>query len=182
MNRLETMKRATLHTLGCRLNQTETAHLAGRLRTKGYRLVEFGEPTDLLILNTCSVTQDAERESRRAVRRTLRHSPQAFVAVTGCYAQTGMEALRGMDGIDMVVGSQFKMNLPDLIPSPDAFFDPMVLLGEMATRVPRRVRIGTGVTEPIRRHPATLAQAFVTIDHLTRGRAILGIGEEGDEG
>src|SRR5687767_404518 len=63
-----------------------------------------------------------------------------------------------------------------IIPSPDAFFDPLVMLGEMARRVPRRVRIGTGVTEPIRRHPATLAQAFVTIDHMTRGRSILGIG------
>lgn len=63
-----------------------------------------------------------------------------------------------------------------IIPSPDAFFDPLVLLGEMAGRVPRRVRIGTGVTEPIRRHPATLAQAFVTIDHMTKGRSILGIG------
>lgn len=63
-----------------------------------------------------------------------------------------------------------------MIPSLDAFFDPFVMLGEMAGRVPRRVRIGTGVTEPIRRHPATLAQAFVTLDHLTKGRAILGIG------
>jgi phthiodiolone/phenolphthiodiolone dimycocerosates ketoreductase len=63
-----------------------------------------------------------------------------------------------------------------IIPSPDAFFDPLVLLGEMANRVPKRVRIGTGVTEPIRRHPATLAQAFVTIDHMTQGRSILGIG------
>jgi phthiodiolone/phenolphthiodiolone dimycocerosates ketoreductase len=62
-----------------------------------------------------------------------------------------------------------------LVPSPDAFFDPFVMMGYMAARF-RRVRIGTGVTEPFRRHPATLAQAFVTIDHLTGGRAILGIG------
>lgn len=62
-----------------------------------------------------------------------------------------------------------------MIPSPDAYFDPFVMMGMMAARY-RRVRIGTGVTEPFRRHPATLAQAFVTIDHLTRGRAILGIG------
>ena len=62
-----------------------------------------------------------------------------------------------------------------LVPSPDAFFDPFVMMGMMATRY-RRVRIGTGVTEPFRRHPATLAQAFVTLDHLTRGRAILGLG------
>src|SRR5207253_896202 len=62
-----------------------------------------------------------------------------------------------------------------MVPSPDAFFDPFVMMGMMAARY-RRVRIGTGVTESFRRHPATLAQAFVTIDHLTGGRAILGIG------
>ena len=62
-----------------------------------------------------------------------------------------------------------------LVPSPDAFLDPFVMMGMMATRY-RGVRIGTGVTEPFRRHPATLAQAFVTLDHMTRGRAILGIG------
>jgi phthiodiolone/phenolphthiodiolone dimycocerosates ketoreductase len=62
-----------------------------------------------------------------------------------------------------------------LVPSPDAFFDPFVMMGMMAARY-RRVRIGTSVTEPFRRHPATLAQAFVTLDHLTRGRAILGVG------
>ena len=62
-----------------------------------------------------------------------------------------------------------------IVPSPDAFFDPFVMLGMMAARY-RRVRLGTGVTETFRRHPATLAQAFVTLDHMTRGRAILGIG------
>ncbi len=62
-----------------------------------------------------------------------------------------------------------------VIPSPDAYFDPFVMMGMMAATY-RRPRIGTGVTEPLRRHPATLAQAFVTLDHLSRGRAILGIG------
>ena len=62
-----------------------------------------------------------------------------------------------------------------MVPTPDAFFDPFVMLGMMAAKY-RRVRIGTGVTEPFRRHPATLAQAFVTLDHMTGGRAILGIG------
>jgi len=62
-----------------------------------------------------------------------------------------------------------------MVPSPDAYFDPFVMMGMMAVKY-RRVRIGTGVTEPFRRHPATLAQAFVTIDHLSGGRAILGIG------
>lgn len=102
------------------MNQAETALLADRLRRDGYHLVEFGQPTDLLVLNTCSVTEQAENDCRYLVRRTLRHSPHAFVAVTGCYAQTGAEALRGVPGIDLIVGAQYKMSLPDHLPAPPA--------------------------------------------------------------
>lgn len=114
------MKRASLHTLGCRLNQAETAVLESRLRRDGYRVVEFGEPTDLLVVNTCSVTEEAERTCRYVVRKTLRHSPDAFVAVTGCYAQTGVHELRSIPGIDLIVGNQFKWDLPSFLPSPEA--------------------------------------------------------------
>lgn len=116
--------RAALHTIGCRLNQAETALLADRLRKDGYELVEFGQPTDLLILNTCSVTERAEADCRYLVRRTLRQSPQAFVAVTGCYAQTGADALRRIQGIDLIVGTQYKMQLPDYLPAPAALCKP----------------------------------------------------------
>ncbi len=111
---------ATVHTIGCRLNQAESAILADRLQAKGYRLVDYGQPTDLLVLNTCSVTEEAERDCRYAIRRTLRRSPGAFVAVTGCYAQTGVESLRRLAGIDLILGSQFKMALPDYLPDPAA--------------------------------------------------------------
>jgi threonylcarbamoyladenosine tRNA methylthiotransferase MtaB len=124
------MKRASLHTLGCRLNQAETAVLAARLQHDGYRVVEFGEPTDLLVVNTCSVTEDAERTCRYVIRKTLRHSPDAFVAVTGCYAQTGVQALRTIPGIDLIVGNQFKWDLPSFLPAPQALKkqpDPEVL-------------------------------------------------------
>lgn len=110
--------RASLHTLGCRLSQSETSMLADTLKRQGYRLVEFGEETDLLVLNTCSVTENAEKDCRYAVRKTLRHSPQAFVAVTGCYAQTGATQLQAVPGIDLIVGTQYKMNLPDYLPAP----------------------------------------------------------------
>lgn len=112
--------RASLHTIGCRLNQAETALLADRLKRDGYELVEFGRPTDLLVLNTCSVTDQAEADCRYLVRRTLQHSPNAFVAVTGCYAQTGAEVLRQVPGIDLIVGTQYKMQLPDHLPLPTA--------------------------------------------------------------
>jgi threonylcarbamoyladenosine tRNA methylthiotransferase MtaB len=111
-----TSNRASLHTVGCRLNQAETAILGEGLRQKGFQLVEFGQPTDLLILNTCSVTEDAERTSRYLIRKTLKHSPHAFVAVTGCYAQTGAERLKHHAGIDLIVGNQFKLDLPAYLP------------------------------------------------------------------
>ncbi len=108
--------RASLHTLGCRLNQAETSILGEGLRRKGFDLVEFGQPTDVLVLNTCSVTEDAERTSRYLIRKTLKHSPHAFIAVTGCYAQTGMEQLKQQAGIDLIVGHQFKLDLPAYLP------------------------------------------------------------------
>ena len=112
--------RASLHTLGCRLNQAETALLADRLQQDGYQIVEYGRPTDLLVLNTCTVTDEAERVCRYEIRRTLRYSPQAFVAVTGCYAQTGIEALRRTPGLDLIVGNRHKMALPAHLPPPSA--------------------------------------------------------------
>src|SRR2546428_247462 len=97
------MLRASLHTIGCRLNQAETAVLADQLRSQGYELVEFGQPSDLFVLNTCSVTASAEADCRNLVRRMRRASPDAFIAVTGCYAQTGLEALRKMGEVGVNV-------------------------------------------------------------------------------
>jgi threonylcarbamoyladenosine tRNA methylthiotransferase MtaB len=114
------IKRASLHSLGCRLNQAETSVLASQLRRRGYDVVDFGEPTDLLVLNTCSVTEEAERTCRYVIRKTLKHSPKAFVAVTGCYAQTGIHHLRSITGIDLIVGNQFKSSLPSFLPPPEA--------------------------------------------------------------
>ncbi len=114
------MLRASVHTLGCRLSQAETSVLADGLRRKGYRLVPFGEATDLFVLNTCTVTEQAEKDCRYVIRKTLRHSPEAFVAVTGCYAQTGTESLRAIPGIDLLVGTEHKMRLPELLPPPTA--------------------------------------------------------------
>ncbi|HEX5549760.1 MAG TPA: radical SAM protein, partial [Nitrospira sp.] len=112
-------KRASLHSLGCRLNQAETSVLESQLRRRGYTVVAWGEPTDLLVVNTCSVTAEAERTCRYVIRKTLKHSPDAFVAVTGCYAQTGMNHLRNIPGIDLIVGNQFKSDLPSFLPPPE---------------------------------------------------------------
>jgi len=109
-------RRVTFYTLGCRLNQAETALLKNGFQQGGFLPVEFGQETDIFVINSCTVTEGAEVDCRRVVRQVLRHSPQAFVAVTGCYAQTGLKILRGIAGIDLIVGNQFKMQLPALIP------------------------------------------------------------------
>jgi threonylcarbamoyladenosine tRNA methylthiotransferase MtaB len=108
--------RVTLYTLGCRLNQAETALLKDRFQRRGFTPVEYGQETDVFVINSCTVTEGAEVDCRRVVRQVLRHSPRAFVAVTGCYAQTGLKTLRGIEGIDLIIGNQFKMQLPDTIP------------------------------------------------------------------
>ncbi|WP_447964507.1 tRNA (N(6)-L-threonylcarbamoyladenosine(37)-C(2))-methylthiotransferase MtaB [Nitrospira sp. Ecomares 2.1] len=108
--------RVTFYTLGCRLNQAETAVLKDGFQHSGYLPVEFGQETDVFVINTCTVTEGAEVDCRRIVRQVLRHSPHAFVAVTGCYAQTGLEVLRRMADIDLIIGNQFKMQLPEIIP------------------------------------------------------------------
>ncbi len=121
------MPRASLHTVGCRLNQAETALLGDQLRSRGYDLVEFGRPADLVVLNTCSVTDNAEADCRRLLRTIRRASPNAFVAVTGCYAQTGADVLQQMAGIDLIVGAQYKMDLPRYVTSLERRAAPEVL-------------------------------------------------------
>ena len=108
-------KKVAFYTAGCRLNQSETAVLTDRFTRMGYQKVAYGEATDLLVLNTCTVTENAEADCRRVIRRTLRHSPKAFVAVTGCYAQTGLNTLQHLPGVDLVLGNQYKMLLPDYL-------------------------------------------------------------------
>ncbi len=106
----------SFYTVGCRLNQAETAVLKGQCQKRGYVPVQYGQKADVLVVNSCTVTEGAEADCRRVVRQTLRHSPHAFVAVTGCYAQTGFHALQDIEGIDLIVGNEFKMRLPDMLP------------------------------------------------------------------
>ena len=108
--------RVSFYTVGCRLNQAETAVMKDGFLQEGFVPVTFGEETDVLVVNSCTVTEGAEVDCRRVVRQVLRHSPHAFVAVTGCYAQTGLAVLRKIEGIDLIVGNQFKMQLPRTMP------------------------------------------------------------------
>ena len=108
-------KRASVHTLGCRLNQSESTMLMEKLAEAGYDLVPFGEPADLGIINTCTVTHEADAKSRKLVRSFIRKNPHAYTAVIGCYAQMGSKALAEIDGVDLIVGNQEKLNVLDYV-------------------------------------------------------------------
>jgi threonylcarbamoyladenosine tRNA methylthiotransferase MtaB len=105
------MKRVAFHTLGCKLNYVETAAMSKQFIEKGFRVVEFGEPTDVFVLNTCTVTERADRECRQLVRRALRISPDSCTIVVGCYAQLQAEEIAAIDGVDFVLGTQEKASL-----------------------------------------------------------------------
>jgi threonylcarbamoyladenosine tRNA methylthiotransferase MtaB len=101
--------------LGCKLNYAETATIGRTFERVGYRVVPFDEPADVVVLNTCSVTEKADKECRQIVRRALRRSPGAFVAVVGCYAQLRPQEIAAIGGVDLVAGSERKFELVDLI-------------------------------------------------------------------
>lgn len=109
------MKRAAIYTLGCRLNQAESALIAGSVRHAGYNLVPFHEDADLAIINTCTVTGEADAKSRKAIRGFIRRNPEAFVAVIGCYSQVAAKKLAQIPGVDLIIGNKEKLRVMDYV-------------------------------------------------------------------
>ncbi|NOY85351.1 MAG: tRNA (N(6)-L-threonylcarbamoyladenosine(37)-C(2))-methylthiotransferase MtaB [Nitrospirae bacterium] len=101
--------------LGCRLNQSESGALSGGFDAAGFRVLAPNVPADLCVINTCSVTNQAESKCRALIRRILKKNPQTFIALTGCYAQSGVDVLRQMPGVDLIAGTDHKMSLPQLV-------------------------------------------------------------------
>ena len=104
-------KTAAYFTLGCKLNFSETSTFGQTLQELGVRTAEKGERADICLINTCSVTEVADHKCRQAIHRMVREHPGAFVVVTGCYAQLKPEEVGGIDGVDLVLGSDEKANL-----------------------------------------------------------------------
>lgn len=109
------MKSVSLHTLGCKLNYSETSSIAGDFSSKGFILKEYGEASDVFVLNTCSVTENADKECRQIVRSVIRNNPETYVIVTGCYAQLQPEEIAGIEGVDLILGAGEKFKLFDYI-------------------------------------------------------------------
>ncbi len=105
------MHTVSFHTLGCKLNYAETGTLGREFERRDFKVVGFGEPADVTVINTCSVTEEADRKCRQTIRRALRDNPDTFVIVTGCYAQLRPDAARSIPGVDWVLGSREKFRL-----------------------------------------------------------------------
>ncbi len=105
------MPRVVLHTLGCKLNYAETGTLAREFVSRGFDLVDTGAAADVAVINTCTVTDEAERKCRQAIRRVLRNRPDTFVIVTGCYAQVRPGDVAAIPGVDLVLGTDEKGHL-----------------------------------------------------------------------
>ncbi len=101
-------KRVALHTLGCRLNLSETGSIAQGFKDRGYDIVEFGEAADVVFINTCTVTDAADSTCRNLIRKAHGSSPEGKIVVAGCYAQMEPEKIAGMQGVDLVLGNSEK--------------------------------------------------------------------------
>lgn len=107
--------RVAFHTLGCKLNFTETSAIGRQFRDNGFTKVNFDDPSDVYVINTCSVTENADKECRKLVSKALQKSPDAFVAIVGCYAQLKPNEIAEIPGVDLVLGANEKFNIVNYI-------------------------------------------------------------------
>ncbi len=109
------MPRVAFYTLGCKLNFAETSSLQRAFEERAYEVTPFGEAADVAVINTCTVTAEADRKCRQVIRRALRANPETCVVVTGCYAQLQPETIAAIEGVDVVLGAHEKFQLFQLV-------------------------------------------------------------------
>ena len=121
---MESRGKAAFYTLGCKLNFSETSTLARSLEKEGYEKTSFEESADVYVINTCSVTENADKKFKSIARQAHKTNPEALIIAVGCYAQLKPQELAKVDGVDMVLGAKEKFELPaflnDLLQDNDA--------------------------------------------------------------
>jgi threonylcarbamoyladenosine tRNA methylthiotransferase MtaB len=110
-----TDKKIAFHTLGCKLNFSETSAIARQMQERGFTTVDFEEASDVYVINTCSVTDQADTKCRNIVRKAMKQNPNAYVVVVGCYAQLKPKEIASIKGVDLVLGAAEKFKLPEII-------------------------------------------------------------------
>lgn len=112
---MENKKKVAFYTLGCKLNFSETSTIARNFQEEGFDRVDFDEVADMYVINTCSVTENADKQFKQVVRKAMKLNDKAFVAAIGCYAQLKPEELANVDGVDLVLGATEKFKITDYI-------------------------------------------------------------------
>lgn len=112
---MENKKKVAFYTLGCKLNFSETSTIARNFQDEGFERVDFEEFADMYVINTCSVTENADKQFKQIVRKAMKINDKAFVAAIGCYAQLKPEELAAVDGVDLVLGATEKFKITDYI-------------------------------------------------------------------
>lgn len=120
------------YTLGCKLNFSETSAIGRQFMEEGYRKVSFTEGADVYVINTCSVTDHADKKCRKVVQQALKHNPNAYVAVIGCYAQLKPDEILEIPGVRMVLGAQEKFSLPQHIQAQKHTEVPVKIAGDIS--------------------------------------------------
>jgi len=113
--RIQVASKVAFYTLGCKLNFSETSTIGSQFLQKGFDIVDYSDTADVYVINTCTVTENTEKECRQIVRRALRNNPNAFIAVVGCYAQLRPGEIAEIEGVDAVFGSNEKFKIHQLI-------------------------------------------------------------------
>jgi threonylcarbamoyladenosine tRNA methylthiotransferase MtaB len=112
---MENRKKVAFYTLGCKLNFSETSTIARNFQDEGFDRVDFEETADIYVINTCSVTENADKQFKQIVKKAMKLNDKAFVAAVGCYAQLKPEELAAVDGVDLVLGATEKFKITDYI-------------------------------------------------------------------
>lgn len=124
-------KKVAFHTLGCKLNFAETSAISRQFTDSGYARVEMEEHPDVLVINTCSVTDQADKKCRNIVNRAIRHNPGVYVAVIGCYAQLKPQEIANIEGVNIVLGANEKFNIVQHVESSSVEEKGLVKAGEI---------------------------------------------------
>ena len=128
-------KKVGITTLGCKVNAFESELIGETLQTNNWQVVPNTEVADLYLINTCTVTKEADRQARQEVRRAVKRNPEALVIVTGCYAQMDPQAVAVIPGVDLVVGNDRKLDIHRLLPQLENGELPKVMVGDLDEHV-----------------------------------------------
>ena len=128
-------RKVGLTTMGCKVNTYESALISESFKSDNWQVVSASEFAEMYIINTCTVTQEADRQARREVRKVIKINPEAIIVVTGCYAQMDAEACAEIPGVDLVVGNDKKLDIHQLLPKLEAGELPKVLVGDLNEHV-----------------------------------------------